>query len=398
MGYDDRTGVVVLGSTGSIGRQALDVIDKHKERFRLVGIAARDEAALIQEQIAQHHPLWVNVDDRQTYSVLKNSIPSGVILSMGMEGLCELSAMAEADITLVAVSGAIGIKPTLAAIKAGKQVALANKETLVAAGDLVMKMVKEQGILLLPVDSEHSAIFQCLAGERDYVHKIWLTASGGPFRGYSPQQLQKVTVGMTLKHPTWTMGPKITVDSATLMNKGLEVIEAHHLFNMDYDSIEVVVHRQSIVHSLVEFRDGSYLAHLGPHDMRIPIQYALTYPERLKTPAERLDLGYLGSLNFEKPDFKAFPALGLAYAAGREGGTMPAVMNAANEIAVAAFLREELPFSRIITVVNQVMEQHRTVPGTDIETILAADRWAREKARQTITKKQVIKNLEGGRS
>lgn len=384
MSCNGKTGVVVLGSTGSIGRQALDVIEQHQDRFCLLGIAARDEVALIQQQIAQYHPPRVNVSDSAAYRVLKDSIPADIELSLGMGALCELGAIPEADIVLVAVSGAIGIEPTLAAIRAGKQIALANKETLVAAGDLVMQRVKERGVLLLPVDSEHSAIFQCLAGEQHHVYKIWLTASGGPFRGYSPQELQEVTVAMTLKHPTWMMGPKITVDSATLMNKGLEVIEAHHLFKTDYDSIEVVVHRESVVHSLVELRDGSFLAHLGPHDMRIPIQYALTYPQRLDAPVQRLDLSSLGGLHFEKPDLNTFPALELAYAAGRSGGTMPAVMNAANEVAVSAFLEGKLPFSRIVATVAQVMEQHRAVSGPDLETILAADGWAREQCRQII--------------
>ena len=246
--------------------------------------------------------------------------------------------------------------------------------------------------MILPVDSEHSAIFQCLAGERDHLHKIWLTASGGPFRGYSPQQLRDVTVAMTLKHPTWMMGPKITVDSANLMNKGLEVIEAHHLFNVDYDAIEVVVHRESIVHSLVEFTDGSFLAHLGPHDMRIPIQYALTYPERMQSRAGRLDLAGLGSLHFEKPDLVSFPALDLAYRAGKAGGTMPAVMNAANEVAVSAFLGEKIGFKDIVEVAAAVMEKHRKVQAADLETILAADQWARQQSEmiiQQLTAKRV---------
>lgn len=388
MSCDGKTGVVVLGSTGSIGRQALDVIEHHQDRFCLLGIAARDEVALIQQQITRHHPRRVNVTSPDAYRVLRDSIPAGTELSLGMEALCELGAMPEADIVLVAVSGAMGIEPTLAAIAAGKQIALANKETLVAAGDIVMQRVEEQGVRLLPVDSEHSAVFQCLAGEQRHVHKIWLTASGGPFRCYTPEELQKVTVAMTLKHPTWMMGPKITVDSATLMNKGLEVIEAHHLFKMDYDSIDVVVHRESVVHSLAELVDGSFLGHLGPHDMRIPIQYALTYPQRLDAPVPRLDLSSLGGLHFEKPDRNAFPALDLAYGAGRSGGTMPAVMNAANEVAVSAFLDEKLPFTRIVPVVARVMERHQVVPGPDLQSILAADGWARAQCRQIIEQQQ----------
>ncbi len=373
----DKIGVVVLGSTGSIGRQTLDVIKHHEDLFSLLGIAARDEVGIIQEQLACYHPQQVNISDPAAYKALKGDLPAGVDLSLGMEALCEMCATPAADIVVVAVSGAIGIKPTLAAIAAGKQIALANKETLVAAGDLVMEKVADEGVLLIPVDSEHSAIFQCLAGEQTHLHKIWLTASGGPFRGYSPEQLQEVTVAMTLKHPTWAMGPKISVDSATLMNKGLEVIEAHHLFKVDYDAIKVVVHPESVVHSAVELQDGSFLAHLGPADMRIPIQYALTYPKRLNAPVKGLQLSTLGTLHFEEPDFKAFPALELAYLAGRNGGTMPAVMNAANEVAVGAFLEGKIPFSRIVPVVIEVMEQHRGVSAPDLDTILALDRWAR---------------------
>ncbi|HCF50311.1 MAG TPA: 1-deoxy-D-xylulose-5-phosphate reductoisomerase [Syntrophomonas sp.] len=384
MRSDGKTGVVVLGSTGSIGRQALDVIDKYRDRFSLLGIAAYNEAALLQEQIAKFQPRMVNVTDQRAYMALKAGLPAGTGLSLGMEAMCELAAWPEADIVLVAVSGAIGIEPTLTAIAAGKRVALANKETLVAAGDLVMHRAAREGVMILPVDSEHSAIFQCLAGEEAHLHKIWLTASGGPFRGYSPQQMRNVTVAMTLKHPTWMMGPKITVDSATLMNKGLEVIEAHHLFKVDYDSIEVVVHRESVVHSLVEFTDGSFLGHLGPHDMRIPIQYALTYPERMESPAVGLDLTALGALHFEKPDRASFPALDLAYQAGKAGGTMPAVMNAANEVAVSAFLAQQLSFMGIVDVVTAVMEKQHQKAASDLETILAADRWARKESEMII--------------
>ena len=384
MSCDGKTGVVVMGSTGSIGRQALDVIERHQDRFRLVGIAAYNETDLLCEQARRCQPQAVNVHEDKAYKVLQQQLSRGTQLSQGMQGLCELAAHPQADVVLVAVSGAIGIEPTLTAIAAGKRVALANKETLVAAGDLVMRRVEDAGVLLLPVDSEHSAIFQCLAGERRHLHKIWLTASGGPFRGYSPQQLENVTVAMTLKHPTWMMGPKITVDSATLMNKGLEVIEAHHLFAADYDHIEVVVHRESIVHSLVELVDGSFLAHLGPHDMRIPIQYALTYPQRQEAPVQRMDLCSLGELHFERPDRLRFPALDLAYQAGKTGGTMPAVMNAANEVAVSAFLDEGLSFKSIVTAVAEIMERHLPLPADDLDTILDADHWARREAQNII--------------
>lgn len=392
MSCNGKTGVVVLGSTGSIGRQALDVIERNQDCFSLVGIAAYNERQVICEQAARYHPLVVNINERESYMALKQDLPGGVELSLGMQGLCELAAHPQADIVLVAVSGAIGIEPTLTAIAAGKRIALANKETLVAAGDLVMRRVAEAGVDLIPVDSEHSAIFQCLAGERAHLHKIWLTASGGPFKGYTAHQLEEVTVAMTLNHPTWMMGPKITVDSATLMNKGLEVIEAHHLFAADYDAIEVVVHRESMVHSLVELIDGSYLAHLGPHDMRIPIQYALTYPARLISPVQPLDLFSLAGLHFERPDRARFPALDLAYQAGVAGGTMPAVMNAANEVAVAAFLSGQISFNKIVQAVIQVMEKHQPRPACDLETILGTDQWSRQEA-QIIIQQAVSKRV-----
>lgn len=392
MSCNGKTGVVVLGSTGSIGRQALDVIERNQDCFSLVGIAAYNEPQLLCQQAACFHPQVLNVADYEAYLALKQDLPGGVDLTLGMQGLCELAAHPQADIVLVAVSGAIGIEPTLTAIAAGKRIALANKETLVAAGDLVMRRVAAAGVELIPVDSEHSAIFQCLAGERAHLHKIWLTASGGPFRGYTARQLEEVTVAMTLNHPTWMMGPKITVDSATLMNKGLEVIEAHHLFAADYDDIEVVVHRESMVHSLVELIDGSYLAHLGPHDMRIPIQYALTYPARMISPVQRLDLFSLAGLHFEKPDRVGFPALDLAYQAGITGGTLPAVMNAANEVAVAAFLSGQISFNTIVPAVVQVMEKHQPLPACDLETILGADRWSRREA-QIIIQQAVSKRV-----
>lgn len=383
-----RCGVVILGSTGSIGLQALDVIKAHADQFYVAGIAARDEVELIAEQIREFRPVAVSVSDPQTYSRIKQDLPDGVELMMGLDGMKSLASLPQADTVLVAVSGAVGIEPTLAAVAAGKRVALANKETLVAAGDLVMKRVREKGNMMLPVDSEHSAIFQCLAGEERHLKQIWLTASGGPFRDHTEQQMLEVTVENTLHHPTWKMGPKITVDSATLMNKGLEVIEAHHLFAVDYDRIQVVVHRESIIHSLVELMDGSYLAHMGPHDMRIPIQYALTYPDRFVSPAERLDLTALGRLHFEKPDSKRFPALPMAYAAGRIGGTMPAVLNAANEEAVQAFLAHRIRFIDIAGFVARVMDSHETWPASDVDAILEADHWARLQCRKLMAANQ----------
>lgn len=368
--------IVILGSTGSIGRQALEVVDMHPQEFEVVGLSARDEFSLFNEQIKRYGPQAVAIGDENGYRQLKSTAPQCQI-AYGLEGLCELAALPEADMILVALSGAIGIQPTLTAINAGKRVALANKETLVAAGDLVMEKVRQQGVLMIPVDSEHSAIFQCLAGEEKHLHKIWLTASGGPFREFSSAELEKVTVEMALKHPNWAMGPKITVDSATLMNKGLEVIEAHHLFGVDYDSIEVLVQRESLIHSMVELKDGSFLAHLGVADMRIPIQYALTYPQRIESPAASLDFKNLGAIHFAAPDTNKFPALQLAYEAGKLGGSMPAVLNAANEVAVNAFLAQQTGFTSIAILVEKVMKEHVNIKEPSLEDILQADAWAR---------------------
>lgn len=369
--------IVILGSTGSIGLQALDVIARHNERFRVVGLAARNEVDVLKEQAEQFKPKAIAVGDNNAYPALKNSIAGNVELLSGMEGLSAIAAWPDADIILVAVSGAIGILPTLSAIKAKKQIALANKETLVTAGDLVIQEIKNNNINLIPVDSEHSAIFQCLAGEKDNLKKIWLTASGGPFRDFTLQELELVNVEMALCHPNWSMGPKITIDSATLMNKGLEVIEAHHLFGVDYNDIGVLIHPQSIVHSMVELVDGAFLAHLGAADMRIPIQYAFTYPDRLPSSAQYLDFTKLAALKFQAPDIKRFPALELAYKAGRTGGTMPAVLNAANEIAVQYFLGGKIGFTLIPRLVEQVMNRHDTISEPNLEEILSVDKWAR---------------------
>ena len=369
--------IVILGSTGSIGLQALDVIARHNDRFRVIGLAARNEVDVLKEQAEQFKPEVIAVGDDSAYPALKNIIAGNVELLSGIEGLSAIAAWPDADIILIAVSGAIGILPTMSAIKAKKQVALANKETLVTAGDLVMKEIKKNNITLIPVDSEHSAIFQCLYGERDSLKKIWLTASGGPFRNFTLQELGQVNVEMALCHPNWSMGPKITIDSATLMNKGLEVIEAHHLFGVDYNDIGVLIHPQSIVHSMIELVDGAFLAHLGAADMRIPIQYAFSYPERLPSSAQYLDFTKLAALEFQAPDVKRFPALELAYAAGRTGGTLPAVLNAANEIAVQYFLGGKIGFNLIPRLVEQVMQQHNTISEPNLEEILSVDKWAR---------------------
>ncbi|MDD2585221.1 MAG: 1-deoxy-D-xylulose-5-phosphate reductoisomerase [Syntrophomonadaceae bacterium] len=386
MADKDKTNIVILGSTGSIGQQTLEVIDKHPDIFRVVGLAARDEINILREQIEHYHPLAVAITDQDAYKRLSSTTRPGMKIMQGLEGLCEIASLPEADTVLVAVSGAVGIKPTLAAIAAQKRIALANKETLVAAGDIVMQQIKQNGVSLIPVDSEHSAIFQCINGETEYLKKIWLTASGGPFREFSLNDLQKVTVDMALKHPNWKMGPKITIDSATLMNKGLEVIEAHHLFNVDYNQIEVLVQRESVIHSMVELVDGSFLAHLGAADMRIPIQYALTYPGRMESPAQSLDFFGLTSIHFEKPDMQKFPALSLAYYAGNTGGTMPAVMNAANEVAVNSFMQGKISFTTIANIVEKVMEKHNLIKIPVLEDIFQADEWARQTCKQLIEK------------
>jgi 1-deoxy-D-xylulose-5-phosphate reductoisomerase len=378
------TNIVILGSTGSIGRQALEVVDKHPQRFRVIALAARDEVSLLQEQVQKYNPLAVTVFDSKAYLQLKEKIGNRCRVLTGIDGMCELSSLPQADTVLVAVSGAVGIKPTLAAIKAHKRIALANKETLVAAGDIVMRLAQEENVAIIPVDSEHSAVFQCLQGENSYLKKIWLTASGGPFRDFRADELEKVTVDMALRHPNWSMGPKITIDSASLMNKGLEVIEAHHLFNVDYDLIQVLVQRESIIHSMVELVDGSFLAHLGVADMRIPIQYALTWPGRLESPARSLDFTSLGRIHFDQVDKSRFPCLMLAFEAGRAGGTMPTVLNAANEIAVSNFLNGKIKFMDIPALVEKTMSKHSLVINPGLETIFEADNWARETCRAMV--------------
>lgn len=378
--------IVILGSTGSIGTQALEVVDNYPEHFQVIGLATKDEVEKITEQIIKYKPEMVAVASEEAYLRLKNEFGKKLMITLGTEGLSEVAAMEKADTVLVAVSGAIGILPTLSAINAGKRIALANKETLVAAGDIVMQKVALNNVELIPVDSEHSAIFQCLSGEDKFLENIWLTASGGPFKDYTIEQLEQVNVEMALKHPNWEMGPKITVDSATLMNKGLEVIEAHHLFNTPYEKIKVVIQPESIIHSMVEFCDGSVLAHLGTPDMKIPIQYALTYPERMDTLVEKLDFTKLNELHFSKPDLIKFPALRLAYEAGQIGGSMPAVMNAANEIAVNYFIMEKLKFNQLPIIVEKVMLEHAVIKKYDLTTILEIDKWARKRCTEIVLK------------
>ncbi|MCL4424175.1 MAG: 1-deoxy-D-xylulose-5-phosphate reductoisomerase [Firmicutes bacterium] len=381
-----KKGLSILGSTGSIGRQTLEVAGTYPDRYRVVALAAGRNLDVLVQQVRRFCPEMVGVADEATRQEFRSRLPgwSGPILA-GEEGLAEAATWPTADLVVTAVVGVVGLKPTLLALQRGKGVALANKETLVAGGDLVMKEVQTRGRQLLPVDSEHSAVFQCLQGQsqRDLA-RIILTASGGPFHGQESRDLAGVTAEGALAHPNWRMGPKITVDSATLMNKGLEVIEAHHLFGVDYQDIDVVVHRQSIVHSLVEFRDGSVLAQLGWPDMKLPIRYALSYPERLPGDNPSLDLVRVGQLTFETPDRNTFPALALAYRAGQTGGTMPAVLNAANEVAVGFFLAGRLRFLQIADITRRVMDQHIPLTPRTLEDILKVDTWAREEATRLV--------------
>ncbi|MBM7854429.1 1-deoxy-D-xylulose-5-phosphate reductoisomerase [Desulfohalotomaculum tongense] len=375
--------VSIIGSTGSIGRQALDVAACNTDKINIVALAAGSNIELLLEQIHKFKPRLVSVASRTNAEKLKqllgdNKVPE---IMYGTEGLIAVAAYSDADIVLTAVTGTVGLLPTLKAIEAGKDIALANKETLVAAGRLVMEKAAAKGVNLYPVDSEHSAIWQCLNSEpRRSVSKLILTASGGPFRNFPREKMPFITPEMALKHPNWEMGHKITIDSATLMNKGLEVIEAKWLFGVRFEEVQVVVHAQSIIHSMVEFVDGSVIAHLGIPDMRIPIQYALSYPHRWPNHLPRLDLLSVQQLTFEPPDLDRFPCLKLAYQAGSTGGTMPAVLNAANEVAVTRFLKGEIGFMDIPATVHNVMEKHRVISNPELDDILAADRWAREEA------------------
>lgn len=377
--------IVVLGSTGSIGRQTLEVVEEQSNQLKVVALVAGSQWQQLVDQTIRFRPKAVALFDQEAAELASQKLREAEInipVYWGMDGLCRLSAMEEAHTIVTAVSGSIGLRPTLTAIEAGKQIALANKETLVAAGPIVMAEAQKRGVMITPVDSEHSALFQCLAGHDKDKNDIQLilTASGGPFREYSREQLSRVTAAQALKHPNWNMGAKITIDSATLMNKGLEVIEARWLFDVDYSHIQVLIHPQSIVHSLVEFADGSVLAQLGLPDMKLPIQYALSYPKRWKTDWQRLNLREIHKLTFEEPDNERFPCLALALEAGKAAGTMPAVLNAANEVAVHGFLNQNCGFYDIPGIINKTMQQHQWSRFPELKDILEADRWAREKA------------------
>jgi 1-deoxy-D-xylulose-5-phosphate reductoisomerase len=367
--------IAVLGSTGSIGRSALSVVAQHRDRFRVVGLTAHNNLSLLKEQALEFRPEAVAASAGADAGGLARAL--GVPVLTGEAGLSEVASMEDADLVISAIVGSAGLVPTMAAVRAGKTVALANKEALVMAGRAFMEEARKSGARVLPVDSEHSAVFQCLEG-RDMasVRKVILTCSGGPFRGMDRAGLERVTPKDALNHPSWSMGRKITVDSATLMNKGLEVIEAHHLFGMGAEDIEVVVHPESIVHSMVEFKDGGVVAQLSVPDMRGAIAYALSWPERLEGVLPPLDLASVGKLTFERPDTESFPCLGLAYEALRAGGTMPAVLNAANEAAVEGFLNGELGFNEIPDIIKKTMDAHDNTGATNIVGVLKAHQWA----------------------
>ena len=366
--------IAILGSTGSIGTQTLDVVRANGD-IEVLGISAGRNVKMLEEQAREFHPKLIAVWDENAAKDLAVRLQDmDVKIVSGMDGLLELARMPETDILVTAVVGMIGIRPTMEGIKAGKDIALANKETLVTAGHLIIPMAKEYGVQILPVDSEHSAIFQALHGEkREQVEKLLITASGGPFRGRKRDELKNVTLADTLKHPNWVMGQKITVDSATLVNKGLEVMEAKWLFDVDLDHIQVVVQPKSIIHSMVEFKDGAVMAQLGTPDMRLPIQYALYYPERRYLEGERLDFHKLKEITFEDPDMETFLGLPMAMDAARAGGSMPTEFNAANELAVKKFLQEKIGFLDIYEIIGQSMDRHQVIANPDLDEILAVE-------------------------
>lgn len=370
--------LAILGSTGSIGTQTLDVVRDLPEMFRVAVLAANTSDKKLEAQIEEFRPELAVLADEAAAARLKARYKGATKILGGEDALVAAAVFPAVDMVVTSLMGFAGLAPTLAAIRTGKNIALANKETLVAAGELVRREASAHGAAILPVDSEHSALFQCLQGEkRETVESLILTASGGPFRGRRKEALAGVSIGDCLKHPTWSMGRKITVDSATLVNKGLEVIEAHWLYDMPYDKIKVVVHPQSIVHSMVAFQDGAVMAQLGVPDMRLPIQYALTYPERMASTLARLDFARLGALTFEEPDTKTFRGLDIAIEAGRAGGTAPCVMNAANEIAVAAFLDGSIRFLDIYDIIEQTLSARSVRPAESFEILREEDAWAR---------------------
>jgi len=366
--------IIVMGSTGSIGTQALDIVRRNSDKFEIVGLSANNNIELLLAQTKEFKPKYICIRNEKLYDELRFNVDPEIEIFKGEDGLCELATVIEGDVVLTSIVGIAGLKPTLKAIESGKNIALANKETLVTAGKLVMEKAKENNVSILPVDSEHSAIFQALNGEnRKSIKNIILTASGGPFRTYSNEQMKTITLEKALKHPNWSMGDKITIDSATMMNKGLEVIEAKWLFDIDLDQIEILVHPQSIVHSMVEYIDGSVIAQLGISDMRIPIQYALTFPERNLLELPRLNLADISTLTFEKPDFCKFECLKIALDALKEDGIMPCALNAANEVAVDLFLKQKIDFLQIPKIIKESICDIKNIMSPTLDEIIKTD-------------------------
>ncbi len=383
---ENKRRIAILGSTGSIGTQALDVISRHPDLFQVEMLSAGSNAELLIAQARQFNPNAVVICNKDKYAQVKTALdPLDIKVFAGVESAGELSGGSNVDIVLAAMVGFSGLAPTISAIKKGKVIALANKETLVAAGSIVTRLAKENGSPILPVDSEHSAIFQCLQGERAQIEKLLLTASGGPFFNLPAEKFNDITVEQALNHPNWKMGSKVTIDSASMMNKGLEIMEAAWLFNIPVEKIEVVVHPQSIVHSMVQFTDGSIKAQLGYPDMRVPIQYALSYPNRIDLDTKRISFPELKQLTFFSPDLEKFPCLRIAYDSFKKGGNIPCAMNAANEVAVASFLRGEIKFTQIPLVIEKTLEKCNFVASPSVEDIFSTDRQSKERAQEVLT-------------
>lgn len=382
--------ISVLGSTGSIGTQTLEIA-RYNQDIGITALAAGSNVELLEKQVREFHPKIACLWKEEAARELKRRIRDlDVKVVSGMEGLMEAACEPEAQIVVTAVVGMIGIRPTIAAMEAGKDIALANKETLVTAGHIIMPLAKEKGVKIIPVDSEHSAIFQCLQGAgENRIHKILLTASGGPFRGRSREQLAGVQPEDALKHPNWSMGRKITIDSSTMVNKGLEVMEAHWLFDVDMDQVQVVIQPASVIHSMIEYEDGAVIAQLGTPDMKLPIQYALYYPERRFLPGDRLDFTKLKEITFDEPDMETFRGLKLAYEAGKAGGSLPTVFNAANELAVSLFLEKKIPYLAITDLIQGAMENHKRKAAPNVDQILAAEQEAYDFIRETLRKERI---------
>ena len=381
--------ISLLGSTGSIGTQTLEIIKDNTKEFKIIGLTAKSNIELLKRQISEFKPEAVAVMDKEKADLLEEDAEISVY--SGIDGIIKIATLSEADTVVNSLVGSIGVKPTIEAIKNRKNIALANKETLVAAGSIVMEEARKNNVNLMPIDSEHSAIFQCLNNSNiNDINKIIITASGGPFKNYTKEQLRNAAVESALKHPTWNMGDKITIDSATLMNKGFEAIEAHWLYGIGYKNIEVVIHPQSIIHSLVEFKDNSTLAQLSLPDMKIPIQYALSYPKRLPLKAKKLNLAEIKKLDFEKPNLELFPCLKYAYDAGGIGGTMPAALNAANEVAVQSFLSKKIKFNEIPMIIKKIMDSHNPIKSPKLSEIIEIDRKIKEDAKEIVDGKGEI--------